>query len=59
MGFFKKGSVESTTSDTPITTTRPADEMRENSRDGITFWSASTSDTPTAPDATTTIHGKK
>lgn len=57
MGWLKPSS--STTSSTPVTTNKPVDEIRENSRDGITFWSASTSDTPKAPDATTTVHSKK
>lgn len=53
MGIFKRGGTESSSSSTPVSTTRPQTEIRENSRDGITFWSESTTSTPTDSDATT------
>jgi hypothetical protein len=57
MGFFSN-KTESTGSTTPVATTRPETEIRENSRDGITFWSESTSSTPTASDAKTKVDKK-
>jgi len=55
MGFFKRDSIETTVSSTPVTTTRSETEVRQNTRDGITFWSETPRENPTASDATTTV----
>jgi hypothetical protein len=54
MGFFSSKG-ESTGSTTPAATTRPETEIRQNSQDGIMFWSESTTTTPTASNAETTV----